>query len=72
MPSRTNRSVFTDAILPDGHSRAGSFGAGVGIEALVLTLLLVIPMFLPKKLVVAAKEQITSIAAPVLTEWKPQ
>src|SRR5580692_8213337 len=73
MQSRgSNGGVFREAILPDGHSRAGSFGAGVGIEIVLLTLLLVIPMLLPKKFVIAAKQQITSIAAPVLTEWKPQ
>jgi TonB family protein len=73
MQSRaSNGGVFREAILPDGHSRAGSFGAGVGIEIVLLTLVLVIPMLLPKRLVIAAKQQITSIAAPVLTEWKPQ
>ena len=73
MQSRpSNRTVFREAILPDGQSRAGSFGAGVGIEIVLITLVLVIPMLLPKRIVIAAREQITSIAAPVLTEWKPQ
>jgi len=58
--------------LPEGDSRAGSFGAGVGIEAIILAIVLLLPILLPKRMVVAARNFVTPIAAPVLTEWKPQ
>lgn len=73
MPSRAvNRTVFTEAILPDGHSRVGSFSAGLGIEFIGLAMLLVIPMLMPKKMVTIARNWVTPVSAPVLTEWKPQ
>jgi TonB family protein len=73
MPSQlTNRGVFNEAILPEGSSRLGSFGAGIGLEFLVLAIVLVIPILLPQRMVAVAHNWVTPISAPILTDWKPQ
>jgi TonB family protein len=50
----------------------GAFGAGFGLECVTLAAILIIPIFLPHRLVVAAKDWATPITAPIITEWKPQ
>jgi TonB family protein len=71
-PRPYNRAVFSESILPDGPSRAGAFGAGFGLECLALAAILIIPVFLPHRMVVAAKDWATPITAPIITAWKPQ
>ncbi|HXA57226.1 MAG TPA: energy transducer TonB [Candidatus Acidoferrum sp.] len=71
-PKANNKPVFADAILPDGPSRAGALGAGFGLECLALAAVVIIPIFMPHKLVVAARELITPISAPHIEAWKPQ
>jgi TonB family protein len=71
-PRSNNRPVFSEAILPEGPSRARAFGAGFGLECLALAAILIIPIFMPHRLVVAAKDWATPIAMPVITAWKPQ
>ncbi len=71
-PRPNNRPVFSESILPQGPSRARAFGAGFGIECLALAAVLIVPIFLPHKLVVAAKDWATPITAPIISEWKPQ
>ncbi len=71
-PKPNNRPVFSESILPDGPSRARAFGAGFGLECLTLAAILIIPIFMPHRLVVAAKDWATPIAMPVITQWKPQ
>jgi TonB family protein len=71
-PKPNNKPVFSDSILPEGPSRARAFGAGFGLECLALAAILIIPIFMPHKLVVAAKDWATPIAMPVISAWKPQ
>lgn len=71
-PKPSNRPVFAESILPEGPSRARAFGAGFGIECLALAAVLIIPIFLPHRLVVAAKDFATPIAMPVIKPWQPQ
>lgn len=66
----TSRVLFSP--LPEGESRIRSFGAGLGLEFIALTLLVVIPMLMPQRLEVAAKNWITPVAAPPVTAFKPQ
>ena len=66
----SSRVLFSP--LPDGNSRLRSFGAGLGLEFIALTLLVVIPMLLPQRLEVVTKYWITPVAAPHIEAWKPQ
>jgi TonB family protein len=66
----TSRALFSP--LPEGESRIRSFGAGLGLEFIALALLIIIPMLMPQRLEVAAKNWITPIATPPITSWKPQ
>lgn len=68
----TNRAVFNDAILPEGRSRLGSFGAGFGLELIVLAAVVVIPLLLPQKLDYMQRVWVTPIEAPPVVAWKPQ
>ncbi|MGA8142451.1 MAG: energy transducer TonB [Candidatus Acidiferrales bacterium] len=68
----TNRAVFNESLLPDGEARWGSFGAGFGLECLVLTAILVIPLLMPQKLEMVQRYWTTPIEAPVVQPWKPQ
>lgn len=69
MPTES-RALFSP--LPDGESRARFLGAGFGLEFVVVTLLIVIPMLLPEKLDIVRKYWITPIATPPVVAWKPQ
>ena len=50
----------------------GALGAGFGLECLALAALLIIPVFMPHKMVVAARDWATPILAPHIEAWKPQ
>lgn len=67
-----NRAVFTDALLPEGQRRWGSFGAGVGLECIALLALIVIPILMPQKFQAVTHDWVTPITAPVIQAWKPQ
>jgi TonB family protein len=71
-PRLNNRPVFAESILPEGPSRVRAFGAGFGIECVALAAVLIIPVFMPHRLVVAAREWTTPITAPLISQWKPQ
>jgi len=71
-PKSNNRPVFAESILPEGPSRARAFGAGFGLECLTLAAVLIIPIFMPHKLVVTAKDWATPIAMPIIKPWQPQ
>lgn len=66
----TSRVLFSP--LPDGESRFGSFGAGLGLEVLAVILLVGIPLLMPQKLEVARRYWTTPIEAPPIVPWKPQ
>ena len=68
----TNRAVFNESLLPDGQARWGSFGAGLGLECIALTALVVIPLLMPQKLEMVQRYWTTPIEAPVVQPWKPQ
>jgi TonB family protein len=70
-PRNNNRPVFRDSILPDPPSRVGAFGAGFGLECVALAAVLIVPIFMPHQMVVAAKAWATPITAPIISEWKP-
>jgi TonB family protein len=71
-PRLNSKAVFSEAILPDGPSRVGALGAGFGLECLALAAVIIIPIFIPHRMVVAAKDWATPITAPIISEWKPQ
>ena len=71
-PWPNNRAVFSESILPEGPSRVRAFGAGFGIECLTLAAVLIVPIFMPHRLIVATRNLITPITAPIISEWKPQ
>lgn len=73
MGAMTNRAVFNEALLPEGESRVGVFGAGFVLEVAVLLALIVIPMLVPQRLTLEQQKYwITQIEAPVVEAWKPQ
>jgi len=68
----TNRVVFNESLLPDGQARWGSFGAGFGIECLLLTAVVLIPLLMPQKMEMVQRYWTTPIEAPIVEPWKPQ
>jgi TonB family protein len=67
-----NPSLLGDALLPDGQRRWRSFGAGFVFECLALAALVVAPMLMPQRFVLATHEYVMPLAAPVIEPWKPQ
>ena len=65
-------SLLGNALLPDGQRRWRSFGAGFIFECLALAALVVSPMLMPQKFVLATHEYVMPLAAPIISEWKPQ
>ena len=72
MASAINRPVLNASLLPDGKSRIGSFGAGIGLQILALAALIIIPLFMPQKFQAMQHYWVTPIEAPVIEAWKPQ
>lgn len=72
MASAHSASVLNGTLLPEGQSRIGSFGAGLGLEFLVLAALVIIPMLMPQKFEAATHYWVTPIESPVIEPWKPQ
>ena len=68
----TNRAVFNDALLPEGKSRLGSFGAGFSLELIVLAAVVVIPLLMPQKFEYIQRVWVTPVLAPPVVPWKPQ
>jgi len=67
-----NQFVFRGSLLPEGQARWGSFGAGLGLEFLFLSAIVIIPMLMPQKLEMVHRYWTTPIEAPVIEAWKPQ
>jgi TonB family protein len=72
MASANNATVLNGTLLPEGERRWGSFGAGLGLEFLILTALVILPMLMPQKFEVVNHYWVTPIEAPVIEPWKPQ
>jgi TonB family protein len=68
----SNKAVFREALLPEGRTRWGSLGAGVGLEFLFLSAIVIVPMLVPQKLELVHRYWTTPIEAPVIEAWKPQ
>ena len=71
IPAR-NRTVFSQSILPEGKKRWGSFGAGLGLECIALTLLIVLPLLMPQRFEATQHYWVTPLEAPVIEPLKPQ
>lgn len=67
-----NQYVFRGSLLPEGQARWGSFSAGMGIQFLFVSAIVIIPMLMPQKLEMVHRYWITPIEAPVIEPWKPQ
>ena len=67
-----SKAVFDEAILPEGKSRLSSFSAGIGMEFVGLTLLIVIPMLIPHKLEAVQHYFVMPLEAPHIEPFKPQ
>lgn len=72
MERATNGVILHDALLPDGERRWGSFSAGFGLQFLVVTALIVVPMLLPQRLEVMQRYFVTPLEVPHIEAWKPQ
>lgn len=76
MPSSKDKGFYTDAtgftLLSSGKPRWRSFGAGFGIEFLVLACALWLPMLFPKQMETATQYMVMHISVPRLEPWKPQ
>jgi TonB family protein len=72
MAPANNATFLTRVLLPEGQRRWGSFGAGLGLEFLVLTALVITPLLMPQKLEVVKQYWVTPIESPIIEPWKPQ
>ena len=74
MPSSrmNSQAVFSEAILPQGTSRLSSFGTSLVLQCVILASLVIIPMLMPKRMQIAARSWVISIADPPIRAWKPQ
>jgi periplasmic protein TonB len=72
MARAANGTVLSDAILPNGENRWGSFGAGFGLEFIAVAVIVVLPMLMPQKLDAVKRYLITPLEAPHIEAWKPQ
>ncbi len=72
MARAANGAVLNDALLPDGKSRWGSFGAGFGLEFIAVTVIVILPMLMPQKLDAVRRYWVTPLEAPHIEAWKPQ
>ncbi|MGB6484441.1 MAG: energy transducer TonB [Candidatus Acidiferrales bacterium] len=63
---------YTFTLLASGKPRWRSFGAGFGIEFLVLACALWIPALFPQQMAEARQYMVTRISMPVLQPYKPQ
>jgi TonB family protein len=68
----TNRAVFNQSLLPEHRPPWKFFGAGFGLQLLVLAMLVIIPMLLPEKIDAVRRHWITPVEAPPLVAWEPQ
>jgi len=68
----SNKAVFREALLPEGQARWGSMGAGMGLQFLFVSAIVIIPMLVPQKLELVHRYWTTPIEAPVIEAWKPQ
>jgi TonB family protein len=68
----TNQAVFATAILPEGKTGWKFMGAGVGLEVLALSALIILPMLFPEKMTVVRHYFVMPIEAPHVEAWKPQ
>jgi len=72
MAPPTNRPVFKESLLPEGKKRWGSFSAGLGLECVALTALVVLPLLMPQKFEAMQHYWVTPLDAPHIEAWKPQ
>ena len=70
MAPAKNQVVFSGSLLPNGQRRWSSFGAGLGLECLALTALLIIPLFMPQKFEAVQHYWVVPIEAPVVQPWR--
>jgi TonB family protein len=69
----TNRAVFNASLLPEAQPRWELYSASFGLQALAVTLLILIPMLMPQKLDIAVRRYLTTpVEAPPVVAWKPQ
>ncbi len=68
----TNRAVFNASLLPEAQPRWDLFSAGFGLQVLVVTALVIIPLLMPQKLNIVQHYWITPVEAPPIVAWKPQ
>jgi len=67
-----NKAVFREALLPEGQARWGSMSAGLSLQFLFVSAVVVIPMLVPQRLELVHRYWTTPIEAPVIEAWKPQ
>jgi TonB family protein len=72
MARTSNQVVFREALLPEGRTRWGSMGAGLGLQFVFVSAIVVIPMLVPQRLEMVHRYWTTPIEAPVIEAWKPQ
>jgi len=72
MARAANGTVLSDAMLPNGENRWGSFGVGFGLEFIAVAVIVVLPMLMPQKLDAVKRYLITPLEAPHIEAWKPQ
>jgi len=65
-------AVFQSSLLPEGKQRSGSFLAGLGLECVALTALVILPLLMPQKFEAVQHYWVTPLDAPVIQPWKPQ
>ena len=67
-----NQGVLNGTLLPEGQRRWGSFSAGLVMEIVVVSLLVVIPMLMPQKFEAIQRYWVMPLEVPVIEPFKPQ
>ena len=72
MARATNRAVFIHSMLPDARPRWDFFGAGFGLQIILLAAVIIVPLLMPQRLQLYQRYWTTPIEAPPIVAWKPQ
>ena len=72
MANKTNGVVLKGSLLPEGESRSRFFGAGLVLESIAVTIVVLLPMLMPQKFEAAQHYWVIPIEAPHIEAWKPQ
>jgi len=72
MASAYHAGFLNGSLLPEGQKRWSSFSAGLGMQVVIVTILVILPMLMPQKLEVVKQYWVMPLEVPVIEPFKPQ